>query len=251
LYCQDFIRTNDYIYSKQDFDSSPIVLESHKLIFFTVAGVGDMTWRCLFRRMMGYKDWQDTSQQFDGLRYLYDYTVSEATTMMTSLDYTRAIFVRDPKIRVLSSWLEHVVNDNGDYIRWPCCGGRELCVRNNLENFGEFLELINDCDEPYWRPQAQKMEPRYFNRLNFVGHYAKLKDDARLLLEQIGAWDDFGRSGWGQNDDDGIFHSVPVLSESVFEQYYTRELEKKAQKRYKVDYDAKSILNLTRRVSFE
>ena len=226
------------------------MLESHKLIFFTVAGVGDATWRRLFRRVMGFSDWKNVSRKFEGLRYLYDYNVSKATAMMTSPEYTRAIFVRDPKSRILSNYLEHVVKDNGEFVLGgDCCSGKEKC-RKRFMQFESFLNVIQTCDEPFWRPQSWKMEPKYYPYLNFVGHYATIQEDTQRLLEKISAWD-YGSSGWGKSSKQSIFYKTPVVTNATFEEYYTSdEIEKKAQKCFKVDYDNK-LLGLSRRVRFE
>jgi hypothetical protein len=41
------------------------------------------------------------------------------------------------------------------------------------------------------------MEAKYWPLVNFVGRLETMRDDARRLLERIGAWDEFGASGWG------------------------------------------------------
>lgn len=232
-------------------------MDSHKLVFFPIAGVGDVTWRCLFRRMMGYADWSDMSRQFEGLRYLSDYNETEATERMTSPDYTRAMFVRDPKVRILSNYLDYVVQDQGEYVRHHCCGGREACVKRML-NFTAFLQVVPTCDEPYWRPQSRRMEPRYYPYLNFIGHYHTIQDDAQVLLERIGAWETYGRSGWagigdGGDRDDQRFSTlfdtaqVPKVTASTFRSYYfSRDILMRAQKGFRIDYDFRP-LNLTRR----
>jgi hypothetical protein len=239
---QEIIRVNDYVYSKQDFDSSPIVIPQYKLVFFTVSEVADVTWRCLFRRMMGFNDWRNVSRQFEGLRYLYDYSVSEATTMMTSPNYTRAIFVRDPRTRILSSYVKNVVKDKGELLRRECCQfDTDDCV-NDAMKFRGFLKMASwRCDQPYWRPQGRRMEPKYYSLLNFVGHYETIQEDAKGLLRQIGAWDDYGRSGWGEKGEKVIFHQVQMLDDSSVKKYFSkRKIVDAFYHVYNVDYE---ILN--------
>jgi hypothetical protein len=159
------------------------------------------------------------------------------------------MFVRDPKVRALSNFLEYVVKDKGEFIRWPCCGGKEACVERYLE-FPSFVEKIGGCDEAYWRPQGRKMEPKYYPLLTIVGHYSRMKGDAERLLHRIGAWEEYGSSGWGPNGEDSIFHNVSVISKSLFQRYYSPDIEKMAQKRFKSDYE-NPVLNLTRRVVYD
>jgi hypothetical protein len=240
------VQQGDYIFDRQDFDSSPIVLESHKLVFFTVAGAGDVTWRCLFRRMMGYRNWQNTSRQFEDLRYLYDFNAHEATNIMNSPEYTRAMFVRDPKERLVSAYLEKVMADKGEYIGRACCAGKKDCVKAAM-NFTNFVYIAKVCDQPFWRPQGRKMEPRFYQLLNFVGHYEHAQQDAKQLLQRIGAWDEYGRNGWGSGDQ-SIFHDAQVMSQNMVQDYFSPELERKADAIYDVDY-GNPVLSFRRSVT--
>lgn len=108
-------------------DVSPIVLEEFQLVFFTVPKVGTTVFKQLFRRMMGIQNWTSTDGELphnpksNGLKYLYDYTLATANEMLTSPNWTRAIFVRDPESRVLSAYLDKVLHDHGEYIMRHCC----------------------------------------------------------------------------------------------------------------------------------
>lgn len=55
---QLLVQTGDFVYTSGDWDGAPVVIEEHKLIFFTAAKVGCTTWKQLFRRMMGFRDWK-------------------------------------------------------------------------------------------------------------------------------------------------------------------------------------------------
>jgi hypothetical protein len=259
------VQTNDYIYSDSDFDSSPIVAERFKLIFFTVAGVGDDIWRRLFRRMMGFTNWKtynvDPYQQSDdGLRRLYDYTIEEASAMMSSPDYTRAIFVRDPRSRLIATYLNRVVGglsrsknvgDGGEqvpYVLMACCGGPSSCnhginlpiycqraCRNETIEFSRFLSFaLQGCDQPWWRPQNRQMEPRFYPLLNFVGQYENVARDAQNLLERIGAWEEFGKTGWGRSGKESIFQGTTEIQQDVVQQYFNNTEIQKIYKAFEV-----------------
>ena len=248
----NLIHMNDYIFSRQDFDSSPIVIESRKLIFFTITGIADTTWRCLFRRILNYKDWRDPSKQFEGLTYLSNYTTRKASEMISSPDYIKAMFVRDPKLRLIDTYEEHVRQTEGRFMLWSCCGGDQNCVDAILKDFSYFAKRkIPDCDEPYWRPQGRQMEPRFYRYLNFIGHYATIQKDSEQLLKRIGVWEKYAERGWGEDGNQNVFHDATMLDKSTFEKYYTTpELEKAVQKLNKMDY-SNPVLNLTRKVRFE
>ena len=74
---------------------SPIVIESHKLVFYQVAKVGSSVFKRLFRRMMGESDWLEASphsNQVNGLKYIGDFPRDQQLEMLTSPNWTRAIF---------------------------------------------------------------------------------------------------------------------------------------------------------------
>ena len=74
-------------------------------MFFTQRKIASKQRKRLFRRMMGHDDYltaDPTDIHTSGLRYLFDYSIEEALLMMTSDEWTRAIWVRDPKERAFS-----------------------------------------------------------------------------------------------------------------------------------------------------
>ena len=127
--------------------SVPIVVESHKLIFFTIPKVGSTVFKKLFRRMMGYENWRTKDPHdpaHNGLDYLNDYSTKQITLMMTSPEWTRAIFVRDPKERFLSAYLDKVRRKDGMYVKHHCCSA---CVPKTISGF---LNLTKTCYDPHW-----------------------------------------------------------------------------------------------------
>jgi hypothetical protein len=209
------VQYGDYIYLKGEWDAAPIVVIEYKLVFFTVPKVGCTAFKQLFRRMMGYQDWdvEEYDQMLpwnpsaNGLSYLYDYDPEQATLMMTSPEWTRAIFVREPKTRLLSAYLDKAVGvGDGTYLREKCCPYHGECVEPGRESLRGFLEcIVYFCDNAHWRPQNRRLDAKYWPYVNFVGHLETLRDDARRMLERIGAWKEFGASGWGPNGNGSIF----------------------------------------------
>jgi hypothetical protein len=51
------VKKRDFIYNAKIGNSSPIVIEKYKLIFFTIQKTGCTVWKQLSRRMMGLEDW--------------------------------------------------------------------------------------------------------------------------------------------------------------------------------------------------
>jgi Sulfotransferase family len=108
--------------------------------------------------MMGYKDWKEQSNEDDyrqiphnpkhnGLVYLHDYSLEEANRIMTSSEYRRAIFVRDPKERFLSAFLDKALSNDGSHVQSKCCPDGE-CMKD-AQTFAGFLKIvIKGCANP-------------------------------------------------------------------------------------------------------
>jgi hypothetical protein len=64
-----YIKSKDKLRARGDWDGDPIVIETYKLIFFTIS-----------------------------LKYLNDYDIGVASDMITGNEYTKAIVARNPKL---------------------------------------------------------------------------------------------------------------------------------------------------------
>lgn len=195
---------------------NPIVVEEYKLVFFTIPKVGCTEWKHLFRRMMGLPD-IDLDKDFEalhdphrnGLKYLKYYTPEQQTKILTSDEWTRAVFVREPKERVLSAFLNKFVNDH--MFHDACChkGSQEFrddCLsRSSTDDFSYFLKRTLDCPNPHWSAQATVLDPLWWEKMTFVGYMDNVVGDAEKLLKSIKskegttAWDDYGKTGWGKD----------------------------------------------------
>ena len=329
----------DGIYQKGTWDKAPIVLEEYKLLFFTVPKVGCTAFKQLFRRMMGHADWKDHqyyTQPFlphnpdrNGLKYLSQYPLEKANEMLTSDEWTRAIFVRDPQERVLSGYLDKAGHSQGSYLRMQCCkrlpsGSRaweaincstgkqsytepqagETVTNTPILPFEDFLSLIvPKCTDPHWEPQNTRSKflclslfwaikkkiklnklmcflaiifsyallslsflrfycchfesivaPKYWERINFIGRFETVYEDTKRLLEKLGAWEEFGATGWtGKDGQDGaIFdprqkaqHGTKAQDITSKEEYLTHKARQLIVNYYISDYHS-PVLNFQR-----
>jgi Sulfotransferase family len=231
------LHPEDFIYRSGSWDGAPIVLEEYKLIFFTVAKVGCTVWKQLFRRMMGYSNWKSWNWKthdpsINGLIYLYHYSLDEANYMLQSTEWTKAIFVRDPPTRILSAYLDKGRRHNGSYVQHHCCPSQNTtCGWRASQSFESFLQTIlveysnqTQCiRDPHWMRMTDRLphsllqwlestenyalkqqQLQHINDLRptttwFVGHMETLADDARRLLQKVGAWEEYGASGWSRS----------------------------------------------------
>jgi Sulfotransferase family len=241
----------DYIYNVGGWDAAPIVIPKYKLVFFTVPKVACTTWKQAFRRMMGYWDWDHQDEghhdpRVNGLKYLHHFPIGTANEMMTSPDWTRAIFVREPKIRLLSAFMDKALSNSGKHVIEKCCPETGECLAP-AQTLSGFLDLTEWCTDSHWQPQAMRVDDKYWPYINFVGHFETVAEDARRLLEHIGAWEEIGRTGWG---DYSIFEKPAsqnhvTNSQSKASAWYTPALERRVEKMYAGDYNL-ALLSFTK-----
>jgi Sulfotransferase family len=272
------LEPGDAIHSYGDWDGAPVVVPEHKLLFFTLPKVGCTVWKQLFRRIAGYEDWLVDGHPLphapsrNGLTYLYDYPPAEADRMLTDPAWTRAIFVREPKERLLSAYLDK--GRQNSYVQHHCCPqtrrGDPVFEKLQCDNkqpllgpvasqkdktppivsFDDFLGLVvPNCRDKHWEPQHQRVDAKYWSLINFVGHMESMAADAQRLLERVGAWDDYGSHGWppkGQSIFQGTAVKHATDSSSRLRSYFTPLLETLVDRMVLPDYE-NPVLGLTRK----
>jgi hypothetical protein len=232
------------------------VFEKYKLIFVPIQKSGSTVWKQLFRKILGRDDWYTGRPVSVSRRYkMSSYTEAQATQLMNDPTYTRAIFVRDPKERFLSAYLDKGLKTK--YAEKKCCNGkrneksgRELCTKQ-LQTFSGFVNVTRSCHDTHWLPQSTtgRLEPKYVPLLNFVGHLETAFEDAKRLLQRVGAWEEHGKTGWGLHGNETIFQSKSYVKHKTshsttneaskdrfLARYYTPELEEEIEKRFQDDY---------------
>ena len=231
----------------------PFVVESHKLVFFFIPKVACTVWKQLFRRMEGYDNWigKNTNihdPQKNGLKYLNYYSLKDATRIINDPAYTKAIFVRDPKDRFLSAFLDKGLQMNGTHVTDKCCRTDKQCWPRPKRSLTNFFDLTEVCHDAHWQPMHERLDSKYLPLIDFVGSMDNQQDDARRLLQTIGAWEGYGASGWGVNGTEQIFQSKSSVNHATsssashawdrLNKYYTPELERAVEERFSGDYDS-------------
>ena len=237
----DFVKSNDSIWNFDNWDIAPIVVPKYKLIFFSMPRVGAATWKRAFRRMEGFDNWKDFSDALphdpkqNGLKYLYHYSLKEASDMMTSDEWTKAIFVRNPKDRFLSVYAHY--QKSSHHLNDLCCPMSGDC-HHAAASFQGFLSLMQDCRATDWNLQSDRMDSKYWEHINFIGHLETAQEDSEKLLKQIGAWEEIGKSGWGISGNDPIFTPTGHEYDSAMSAlaYYTPAVNELVEKYYEKDY---------------
>ena len=211
------VRKTDLIYDTHR-NTPPIVNEEYNTIFFLVAKAGSSEWIRFFLRLINDHTWCSNKNIHDtkknGLKYLSDYTMEEARQMMIDPKWNKAIFVRHPKPRVLSAFLDKAVSKTDMFIEHYCDAYRrhgkdfEECL-NNHENFEFFIkEIIPTLSlNVHWRTIYSRVDEKWWPYINYVGYMESLSDHAKTFLQSIhsnidgiSAWDKIGKSGWSDNE---------------------------------------------------
>ena len=99
-----------------------------------------------------------------GCKKLCTRNPSVVIDIMARLDWTRAVFLRNPKERVLSAFLDKALGEsyNGYYMR-RCCREvqdlkrKEQCTAGK-KDFSSFLHEANCCMDTHWEPHARKID---------------------------------------------------------------------------------------------
>ncbi len=213
------VELTDNIMKKANW-GNPIVIPEYKLVFFTIPKVACTQWKLLFRKMLGFPDWDPAvklvhlhSPLSNGLKYISDYTVKEAQEMLTSDEWTRAVFVREPKERIISAFLDKFVNNS--FLCDMCLPkGLPADSKKRLEcrqegknkNFPRFLKRARQCSNLHFKPQADGIDAKWWPYMTFVGYMDTVASDTERLLRSIhststgeNAWDAYGKTGWGKN----------------------------------------------------
>ena len=233
----------------------PFVIEKYRLLFFSTAKVGCTHWHLLFMRMVynrTYAPHQEDSvhaQAVNQLKLLRHYSVQQATHMMTSPDWTRAIFVRDPMERFVSAYLNKALGPQ-DFIYNHCCHGNATC-RSRLKQSAEAaFPIMKQCTDQHWRPQSHRISHKYMQQVNFIGRMETMQQDTERLLRHIGAWEQYGThsistktttanstysSNFTQPRHAGQHHATGASSKLA--QHITPKLYQQLLEYYRVDYD--------------
>jgi len=136
--------------------------------------------------------------------------------MMTSSEWTKAIFVRHPKPRLLSAFLDKAINHTEHFDNFACPvyqrkgGDLEECIEMHV-NFSFFLHKITTVlsNNVHWRSIFSRIDEKWWPSIDFVGNMENLSQDTEIFLKSlhskvggVSAWDRVGKTGWGDSERD-------------------------------------------------
>lgn len=244
----------------------PIVVEKYKLVFFHIPKVACTEFKLLFMKMKdkpgfdvnailgaksSHRGIHPPSQ--NGLKYLSDYSKEDIRMMIKSDEWTKAVFLREPKERVLSAFLDKAVRGKGSYFTHACCNKGQVpdpeeCHRraHDEKDFSYFLQRTRHCRNMHWVPQARLLDKTWWQHMTFVGYMNNLAGDSETLFRSLKdpdgttAWDRYASTGWGSNGNgafmvrDEAVHATSAHDK--LRQYYSSCDEEFLEKHWRADW---------------
>jgi Sulfotransferase family len=185
-----------------------------KLIFCGVPKAGITEWMKFFRFVAGAKDYlavphykRDRNEFF-----VKSLPIEKATELLLDPSWTKAVIFRDPAERLLSAYLDKVVNNGYTQHHFQINATQDTTDRSIL-TFEEFVDLVtmlpkfvngtlvpeppghglHGHTDPHWRPQSMMCGLDYLlPYFDFVGNFRYVSEHSKLLLERVGLWDNYG-----------------------------------------------------------
>jgi Fe-S cluster biosynthesis and repair protein YggX len=259
------LEQSDLIYNLAR-NTVPIVIEEYNLILFLVAKAASSEWLRFFLRLEGNHRWCSNENIHDneqnGLKYLSHYPIEKAQEMMTSPKWTRAIFVRNPKPRILSAFLDKAVAHSKHFVASNCAtfagtgGNHTYCIEHHTE-FEFFLYNITTRlgKNVHWRSIYSRVDEKWWPWINYVANMEHLSEDAEHFLRTIkskvdgvSAWDRIGKTGWSSDERhcDSLGNSSFLAMKDTrhktnaldhMREYYTPKLERFVEVHYADDFN--------------
>jgi hypothetical protein len=245
----------------------PLVIKEYNLIFFLRAKVASSEWIRFFMRLENNTHWCSKHNHLNvkgTMTLLSDYSLDEAQSMMDDPKWTKAMFVRHPKPRLLSAYLDKFVGHKRRFTESTCkmygnLGGKNVttCIEAvNREDFSFFLKEITTVNDQnvHWRSIYSTVDEKWWPFIDKIYELGDKSDEVvkgflqsiKSNIDGVSAWDRTGKTGWGDNERDCNSLGDSAFMEkkdsrhktdanSKMRQYYTPDLEKFVEQHYADD----------------
>ena len=191
-----------------------LVSEAYRLVLFTIPKVGCTQLIKLMRRLNGAPDWRAPPHYRPDRPFLKNLGVRRVKAILNDPSWTTAVVFRDPAERLLSAYLDKFIQTRGYAANVFRPGGHGM-------PFAEFLRHVLNPNtdprfpfglhagtDPHWREQhlvggIASAQPR----IDVFGSFDRVGPWIESVLRRVGAWDEYGATGWGQTGLDAIFQT--------------------------------------------
>jgi hypothetical protein len=257
------LKSTDLIYNGRR-NTVPLVIQEYNLIFFLQDKVASTEMVRFFMRLENKTEWCNATIHANvkgTMTLLSDYSLDEAQSMMIDPKWKKAMFVRNPKPRILSAFLNRFVVLRDRFITKTCpqyarLGGKNVteCIEAvKREDFSFFLKEITTVNHEnvHWRSIYSTVEEKWWPWIDEIYEMGDNSEVFKTFLQSIksnidgvSAWDRTGKTGWGEyevdcNGDHAFMEKKDSRhatdANSKMRQYYTPDLEKFVEQRYADD----------------
>lgn len=230
------------------FASNIIVSEKNKLVFCPIPKAANSNWKYLIRKFEGIPDYADLTTahnpNMSGLRYLSDYSASEAQEILCSPTFFKFVFVRNPYMRLLSCYMDKFRNTDPKYVyseyrsflaqlfNWRYARTVNLSV-DPRPTFNAFIDELTKHEpadmNAHWMPQTIHCGIGV-TPYDFIGHMEHVDVDAKRVLQKLGKQHEHFPS---QQE---IGFPSSGASNFVADKLYTKQLKVKVRALYDADF---------------
>lgn len=162
-----------------------LVDEEKRIMFCPIEKVASTQFRQLFYRLSGDENWFEPPYHKKDSPRLGHFPLERARDMLTSATWTRAVVLRDPAKRLLSSYMHLVLNP-----KTPARYRTALSSRHRNITWPDFVGAVlekDGYDNIHWTPQSQFCGLwRFHSYFNFVGNFEQLRAHGNLLIARVG-----------------------------------------------------------------
>lgn len=222
--------------SADEFDYTINISLRHKYVYVENAKVACSSIKLILQRM----ELDDTDYHGEDLLDIHTriYSpmirpaqVGSFSAFVSRSNVTKFCFVRNPYTRLLSAYLDKIVNNMPAKIEVLQALGSDGENINRMVSFTEFVDVVERQTiaemNPHWRIQYYQTFQEQIE-YDFIGRFESLDQDLKKILVKVNL--DFQRY-WGREE------RHATNSEESLNRYYTSDLEAKVFGIYKKDFD--------------
>lgn len=224
--------------SRNNFNYLTNISQKYKIVYFEIPKTGCSTIKKTLQYIesdgQAIKKEQIHNKVNSPLKGIFDFDSKISENILSSDDWFKFVFIRNPYERVLSAYLDKIVTNQWEKKRRV--GGLGFTFEDEI-SFLDFLEAIsrqNPLDmDIHWRPQTY-MLPLNFNEFDYIGRFENFAthwNEVLILLQNR-----------VQGEDKRLFTSQDVVfhktdAKNKINKYYGEKEKRIVQSLYEVDFD--------------
>ena len=177
------------------FDS--LVSTNHKYVWNAIGKVASVTTTVTLRKFEGNPHRGGDLWDEEGVLKLRDFSTDEIVEMLTSPEWCRFCFVRNPYDRLFSAYKSKIGDPDGDpnyreeqneireMFEYPRRNGQRVGIVS-FRDFVRYVHAGNRWYDGHWCVQTRMLATKMIS-YDFIGRFETFQDDFKALLGRLGA----------------------------------------------------------------